>query len=418
VAIPPDQFARIADRVDLQLLAARHVIIVGVGTVGSQVARELANSGVGRLRLMDGDTLERHNLPRHALTAQYLGMNKAEAMAVSLDQNVPTLSVDALARYVDSSLDDTALDHLLAPADLIVACTDNREAQRRLGRRALALDIPAVFPALYRNGGGETFVQLRPGAACFFCWDGFRPADEALRGVTALNLEGLSVIQLAAELSLGVLDPASDFARTIAGTAADPRPRQLVVQRPFAAPNIATVPRRPGCPSCAVGPATPVPPGPSRSASVSSPPETSETVMGAATSPASEVPSEWPDSVVQAGAVLAALSGLALVIWMFTDFGGFFGAVLWVTPIILLGIAAVAVGAGFLEDVASGFGFLVGSFLCLIVLWIVYSFAVTIWTSSIEHCPGVVTHLPKGSELCAADSRGSHWGPPLFHFGE
>src|SRR5439155_19038632 len=118
------------------------------GSVGSQVALELARCGVGHLGLVDGDHLELHNVARHALPAAYVGTNKAEAMAAHLTHDVPELDVGALARHVDDSFSDLAVDALLAPSHLVVIATDRRTVQRRVARRALAMDIPAVLPGL------------------------------------------------------------------------------------------------------------------------------------------------------------------------------------------------------------------------------------------------------------------------------
>jgi hypothetical protein len=254
VSSTPEHFARVAGRVNLGLLASRRVVIVGVGTVGSPIARELAFAGVGRLRLIDGDGLEVSNLARHALNQHYVGQNKAEGMASFLHGLIPTVHVEFLAQDVDSRLSDSQLDDLLADADLVVAATDNRDVQRRLGRRALALDVPAIFPALYGGGGGEVFVSYGPAGACFLCWDAFRTGSADLRAVTALGAEAMSVISLAVHVALGLLDGQSAFARLLAGTTADRRPRNLFVLNPFAALQYAVVEHRPDCASCAVGP--------------------------------------------------------------------------------------------------------------------------------------------------------------------
>lgn len=248
----PDRFARIAGRVNLDLADKQLVVIVGVGTVGSQIAEELANSGVGRLRLIDGDCLETANLVRHVLPQSYVGMNKAEGLALYLSDEIPTLRPEALPRYINNSLTDGELDGLLADADLVVAATDDRDAQRRLGRRALALDTPAIFPALYGDSGGEVFVQLDPGHPCFLCWDAFRTENERLRSVAALNADTLALIQLAVHLSVGLLDDGSDYADLLRPTGqAQP---QIFIQNEFAL-AIRPVAIRPTCPACAIGPA-------------------------------------------------------------------------------------------------------------------------------------------------------------------
>lgn len=206
----PDYFARVAGGVNLLLLQSRCVVAVGIGTVGSQIVFELARCGVGQFVLIDGDNYEETNRVRHILPEQYVARNKAEAMTLHLEKEVPSLHSRAVPRDVDDAMSDAELDSLLEGADLIIAATDNREAQRRLGRRALSLDIPAIFPALYGNDGGEIVVQLDSRWPCFFCWDGFRPNDEQLRGVTALNVTTLPIVYTAIALSLGILDPESE----------------------------------------------------------------------------------------------------------------------------------------------------------------------------------------------------------------
>lgn len=254
MASVPRRFARIADRVSVPLLGSKRVVIVGVGTVGSQVARELANSGVGRMLFIDGDYLAEENLSRHVLPSEYIGMNKAAALALHLDKEIDTLSLTALPRYVDSSLSDDELDALLKDADVIVAATDDRATQRRVGRRALALDVCAFFPGLYPERGGEVFLQLGPSYPCFLCWDAFRPEAQEVRGVTALNADTLWLIQLTTHLIIGCLDADSEYARLLAPRPNE-QPQQLFVGGGFVPMRPRPATWRPNCPSCAVGPA-------------------------------------------------------------------------------------------------------------------------------------------------------------------
>jgi ThiF family len=249
-----EYFARIAQSVNLPLLQSKLVVVVGVGTVGSQMTRELAKCGVARFILIDGDHLEESNRIRHVLPEGYIGTNKAEAMAFYLTNEVPGISSRAVPRDVDGSMSDSELDILLENADLIVAATDDREAQRRVGRRALSLTVPAIFPALYGDEGGEVIVQLDPRAPCFFCWDGFRNNAERLRGVTALNMTILPTIYTAIRLSLGILDPRSEY-RQMMMRGSGQLPNQVFQLNGLGTLNMAPLIRRHNCPSCAVGPA-------------------------------------------------------------------------------------------------------------------------------------------------------------------
>jgi molybdopterin/thiamine biosynthesis adenylyltransferase len=252
VSTPSNRSSRIAGRVNLELLVTKLVVVVGVGSVGSQVAEELANY-VGRLRLFDGKPLQEHHLPRHALRKAYVDQNKAVSMKHYLSEEIPTLQVEARPWQINSAMPDDVFDVLLHDADLIVAATDNREVQRAIGRRALALDIPAVFPGLYERNGGEVFVQLSPERPCFLCRDHFRPAQQVLRGVAATNPDIVTIIALANRLSLAVLDPGADYRRLLAPERGERWPPQLFVHNDLVlAKHI--VPWHQGCPSCAIGP--------------------------------------------------------------------------------------------------------------------------------------------------------------------
>ncbi len=66
----------------LARLKASSVLVVGIGGVGSYAAEAIARAGIGRITLMDGDSVQPSNLNRQlvALTST-LGRNKAEVMA-------------------------------------------------------------------------------------------------------------------------------------------------------------------------------------------------------------------------------------------------------------------------------------------------------------------------------------------------
>lgn len=254
---------RVKGQFDVPLLSTKYVVVVGVGTVGAPVALHLAQNGVGYFIFVDGDIYEEVNRVRHILPSTYRGQNKAVAMrAHLLSEEIPTFHADSIPHYVDESMTDGGLDRLLEPADLIIAGTGEREVQRRLARRALALDIPTVLPALYPDGGGEVFLQTSPQRPCFFCWDGWRSRGEPVRGAEAPAVDAMPVIQTAIELSLGILDPNSQYDElTIPDeNELDQTRRQLFMLLPEASRETWPIQRQRDCPSCTVGP-SPLNPG-------------------------------------------------------------------------------------------------------------------------------------------------------------
>ena len=89
-------------RLPLQISAAledKTVAILGCGSLGSTVARQLLQSGVGKLILIDPDTLGWQNIGRHELGAQSVDQNKATALGEHLRSRFPHVrSIDTFDR--------------------------------------------------------------------------------------------------------------------------------------------------------------------------------------------------------------------------------------------------------------------------------------------------------------------------------
>ncbi len=110
----------------LSRLRAASVLVVGVGGVGSYAAEAVARAGIGKITLMDGDSVQPSNLNRQlvALTST-LGMNKAEVMAERIRDIDPATEVTALGRFYEENdqLDLTAYDWVIDAIDSVFAKT-------------------------------------------------------------------------------------------------------------------------------------------------------------------------------------------------------------------------------------------------------------------------------------------------------
>lgn len=124
-----DAFARIR---------AAHVVIVGIGGVGSWAAESLARSGVGTLSLIDLDVVAESNLNRQAhATITNLGRNKIDAMRERILSIVPDCVVNVVDDFVtpenaatiiplDATLVIDAIDQVRAKAALIAHCVKGK----------------------------------------------------------------------------------------------------------------------------------------------------------------------------------------------------------------------------------------------------------------------------------------------------
>lgn len=126
-----------------------HVVVVGIGGVGSWAAEALARSGVRRLTLIDFDHISESNINRqiHALEPT-VGQAKGEAMRERIALFHPDCQVDLVDEFVTAdnwpqllaSLEDAGA---LRPSALIDAC-DQVRAKTALAAWALDCGIPLV----------------------------------------------------------------------------------------------------------------------------------------------------------------------------------------------------------------------------------------------------------------------------------
>lgn len=85
-----------------QKLKESSVLVAGCG-VGSYIAEAATRLGVGSITLLDGDTIESHNLNRQAFTQEDVGGSKVERLAWRLKQINPELHVRAVNEYLDTN---------------------------------------------------------------------------------------------------------------------------------------------------------------------------------------------------------------------------------------------------------------------------------------------------------------------------
>lgn len=120
---------------------AAHVVVVGIGGVGSWTAEALARSAVGRLTLVDLDHVAESNTNRqiHALGDSY-GQAKVDAMAERIRAINPACSV----RTVDEFASAENAAALAAGADVVVDCADQVIAKAALIAAARAAGVAVI----------------------------------------------------------------------------------------------------------------------------------------------------------------------------------------------------------------------------------------------------------------------------------
>ncbi len=106
----------------LQKLKASHVLVAGLGGVGSYAAEQLARAGIGKLTIVDGDVVHASNRNRQliALTSTH-GKPKSDVLADRLCDINPEIELEVVNQYLK---DQALLDVLDSPYDFVIDAID------------------------------------------------------------------------------------------------------------------------------------------------------------------------------------------------------------------------------------------------------------------------------------------------------
>ena len=150
-----------------QALLDSHVLIIGAGGLGSPASMYLAAAGVGKLTLVDNDTVELSNLQRQLAHAESdLGANKVDSAAATLRAINSDVEVVALNRRVGTA----ELGELVSSADVVLDATDNVETRFAINRACIAAKVPLVSGAAIRlEGQIAVFDSRQSDSPCYEC---------------------------------------------------------------------------------------------------------------------------------------------------------------------------------------------------------------------------------------------------------
>lgn len=191
-----------------------HALIIGAGGLGSPAALYLASAGVGRITLVDDDTVDFTNLQRQILHTQArVGMAKAESGRQALSAINPEIEIIPLQQRLSGK----ALDALVASADLVLDCTDNFATRHAINRACVHHRKPLVSGAAIRFDGQISVYDLRrDDSPCYHCL--FPEGEDveevrcAVMGVFAPLTGIIGTMQAAEALKL-----AADIGETLTG---------------------------------------------------------------------------------------------------------------------------------------------------------------------------------------------------------
>lgn len=176
--LSPDRLARFARHIVLPevggtgqvALADAHVVLIGCGGIGSPALQYLAAAGIGRLTLVDSDTVDLSNLQRQTIfTPADVGQTKAKVAAQWVERFDPALNIRAVIERVDCA----NVARILAGADVVLDGCDNFATRLIVSDACVAAGIPLTSAAIGRfQGQVASFAGHLPEQACYRCFVG------------------------------------------------------------------------------------------------------------------------------------------------------------------------------------------------------------------------------------------------------
>ena len=164
-------------------LLGSHALVIGAGGLGSPVALYLGTAGVGRITLVDDDTVDLTNLQRQiAHNLARVGQPKAD----SARQTIHAINPDVQVLPVTKRADAAWLDAAVQGADVVIDCSDNFQTRQAVNLACVAHRKPLVSGAAIGFDGQVSVYDIRQaGAPCYAC---IFPADATFEEVRCATM--------------------------------------------------------------------------------------------------------------------------------------------------------------------------------------------------------------------------------------
>ncbi len=215
-------------------LRRAHVLVAGVGGLGSPVAFYLACAGIGKLTLLDHENVELSNLNRQILYTEFdIGQPKVHCAARRLRELNATVDViPCMTKITSENVTD-----LLKGVDIVIDCLDSIQGRLVLNKGCVEARIPLIHGGLEGMMGEITTIipGKTPCLACIFPSKAQSVPSLPVFGCTAGIVASLQVME-AIKLLAG-------FGKLLEG-------RMLYIRGEEMQFNLITIAKKRGCEVC------------------------------------------------------------------------------------------------------------------------------------------------------------------------
>ena len=223
-----------------QRILDSHALIIGAGGLGSPVALYLGSAGVGRLTVVDHDTVDMTNLQRQvAHSMARVGSPKVDSIRQAVAALNPDVQVHTVAQRADAAL----LLQLVAEADVVLDCSDNYSTRQAINAACVQQRKPLVSGAAIRFDGQLAVYDPRDVTSpCYACvFDPREQFEETLCSTLGVFAPLVGII--------GTLQ-AAEALKLLSGVGTALTGRLLMLDGRHTDFSEVRLPRNPACPVC------------------------------------------------------------------------------------------------------------------------------------------------------------------------
>jgi molybdopterin/thiamine biosynthesis adenylyltransferase/rhodanese-related sulfurtransferase len=147
-------------------ICSTSVLCIGAGGLGSPIAMYLAAAGIGKIGIVDFDTVDYSNLQRQILhTDADVGRPKAQSAKETINGINPNVEVVIHNTRISS---ENAFE-LIRPYDIVVDGTDNFPTRYLTNDACVLLKKPNVYGSIFRFEGQASVFAPHLGGPCYRC---------------------------------------------------------------------------------------------------------------------------------------------------------------------------------------------------------------------------------------------------------
>ena len=158
-------------------LKRSRVLCIGAGGLGSPCSIYLAAAGVGKIGIIDMDTVDESNIQRQILHgSEDVGKKKIE----SAEETIRNINTNVELDLYDQEFNETNALNIASKYDIIIDGTDNFPSRYLVNDASVLLGIPNIYGSIFRFEGQVAVFSTSNNGPCYRCLFPDPPAKGAV----------------------------------------------------------------------------------------------------------------------------------------------------------------------------------------------------------------------------------------------